>query len=503
MRVGFIGLGNVGAKLAGSLLRNGADLIVRDLDKSAAQPLLDAGAAWGESPATMTEQVDLMITCLPSPAISAAVVEGDDGILSSLKPGQMWAEMSTTDEAEIRRLGAKVLAAGGEPIDCPVSGGCHRADTGNIAIFAGCERSTFERALPVLTTMGRRILHTGELGSASMLKVMTNYLATANLVTLAEALVTSKMAGMDLGTTYEAIRISSGNSFVHETESQVILNGSRDINFTMDLVSKDIGIFQSIAERHGVPLEVSPLLNEIFNDGRERYGDRELSPNIIRRLEDAVGTEILAPGFPAEMTDDEPEAPGYEVVPASRLSLNCSAHEKLCSPGEHNFSLAELGDDLGGEEFVGREPFFSGRTQREVGDDDFVETLLGELADLVDDVCGRSSDRTFAGVTRLDLGNFFGVFGQEEHGLHRGVQRRGVNADLFTRSGVGLESTSSHLGGSPGVPLVGMPGSDAAHTRPTGTDQQWQFCLDGFGVTRCIGEGVEVAVEVGVGIIKQ
>jgi 3-hydroxyisobutyrate dehydrogenase len=266
----------------------------------------------------MTKQVDLMITCLPSPAISAVVLEADDGILAALKPGQMWAEMSTTDEAEVRRLGAKVLEAGGEPIDCPVSGGCHRAATGNIAIFAGCERSTFERALPVLTKMGRRILHTGELGSASMLKVMTNYLATANLVTLAEALVTSKMAGMDLGTTYEAIRISSGNSFVHETESQVILNGSRDINFTMDLVSKDIGIFQSIAERHGVPLEVSPLLVEIFKDGEARYGSREVSPNIIKRLEEAVGVEALAPGFPAEITDDEPEEPGYEVIPASR-----------------------------------------------------------------------------------------------------------------------------------------------------------------------------------------
>jgi 3-hydroxyisobutyrate dehydrogenase len=318
MRVGFIGLGNVGAKLAGSLLRNGVDLTVRDLDRSAAQPLLDAGAKWGESPAAMTEQVDLMITCLPSPTISAAVLEDDDGILAALKPGQMWAEMSTTDEAEVRRLGAKVIEAGGEPIDCPVSGGCHRAATGNIAIFAGCERATFERALPVLTTMGRRILHTGELGSASMLKVMTNYLATANLVTLAEALVTSKMAGMDLATTYEAIRISSGNSFVHETESQVILNGSRDINFTMDLVSKDIGIFQSIAERHGVPLEVSPLLVEIFKDGEARYGSRELSPNIIKRLEEAVGVEITAPGFPAEMTDDEPEEPGYEVIPKNR-----------------------------------------------------------------------------------------------------------------------------------------------------------------------------------------
>ena len=315
MKLGFIGLGNVGAKLAGSLLRNGIDLTVRDLDMAAAQPLLDAGAHWGESPAAMTEQVDMMITCLPSPTISDAVVTGPDGIMEAMGPGKIWAEMSTTDEAEVRRLGSLVADAGGEPIDCPVSGGCHRAATGNIAIFAGCERETFERALPILTTMGRRILHTGELGSASMLKVMTNYLATANLVTLAEALTVSKAAGMDLNTTYEAIRISSGNSFVHETESQVILNGSRDINFTMDLVSKDIGIFQEIADRHDVPLEVSPVLIDIFKDGEDRYGSRELSPNIIRRLEDATGLEILAPGFPPEMTDDEPEEPGYEVVP--------------------------------------------------------------------------------------------------------------------------------------------------------------------------------------------
>lgn len=313
MRVGFIGLGNVGAKLAGSLARNGVELWVRDLNPEAAAPLLEAGANWGESPAEMTAKVDMMITCLPSPTISDAVVAGPDGILSAIGPGQIWAEMSTTDEAEVRRLGSLVAQAGAEPIDCPVSGGCHRAATGNIAIFAGCERPTFERALPILTTMGRRILHTGELGSASILKVLTNYLATANLVTLAEALVTAKAAGMDLRTTYEAIRISSGNSFVHETESQVILNGSRDINFTMDLVSKDIGIFQQIAERHDVPLEVSPLLVEIFADGEARYGSREFSPNIIRRLEDATGLDIRAPGFPAEMTDDEPEEPGYEV----------------------------------------------------------------------------------------------------------------------------------------------------------------------------------------------
>ena len=315
MKVGFIGLGNVGGKLAGSLLRNGFDLTVRDLDRSVAEPFLEEGAHWADSPRQMAENCDVIITCLPSPAASAAVMEAEDGILAGLAPGKIWAEMSTSDEAEVRRLGALVSAAGSQPVDCPVSGGCHRAATGNIAIFAGCERGTFERMLPVLKAMGRRILHTGPLGSASILKVVTNYLATANLITLCEALVTSRAAGMDLNTAYEAIRISSGNSFVHETESQVILNGSRDINFTMDLVSKDIGLFQQVADRAGVPLEMNPVMIDIFKDGEKRFGPREYSPNIVKRLEEATGLEILAPGFPAEMIDDEPEEPGYEVVP--------------------------------------------------------------------------------------------------------------------------------------------------------------------------------------------
>ncbi len=319
MHVGFIGLGNVGGKLAGSLLRNGFDLTVRDLDPQAAQPFLDQGARWADSPQKLAEAVDVVITCLPSPAASAAVMEAEDGVLAGMSPGMIWAEMSTTDEAEVRRLGALVEALGAHAIDCPVSGGCHRAATGNIAIFAGCDRDVFERYLPVLTTLGRRVLHTGPLGSASTLKVLTNYLATANLVSLSEALVTAERAGMDLGTTYEAIRISSGNSFVHETESQVILNGSRDINFTMDLVLKDISLFQAIADRNDVPLELSPLLIDIFTDAMERYGAREWSPNVIRRLEDQTGADVTASGFPAEMVDDEPEEAGYEVVRGGRL----------------------------------------------------------------------------------------------------------------------------------------------------------------------------------------
>ena len=317
-KIGFIGLGNVGGKLAGSLLRNGKDLVVRDLDRDLAQRFVDQGAGWADSPKELMDQCQVVITCLPSPAASRAVVTAEDGLLAGMSEGKIWLEMSTTDANEVKALGALILARGGRPVDCPVSGGCHRADTGNISIFAGCDRPTFEVILPLLTTMGRKILHTGELGSASVLKVVTNYLATVNLVSCAEALTVSKLAGMDLNVAFEAIAISSGTSFVHETESQVILNGSRDISFTMDLVLKDVGLFQDVAERAGVKLELSPLIVEIFKDGIAKYGARELSPNIIRRLEDQIGARVVAPGFPPEMRDTEPEVPGYEVRPQDR-----------------------------------------------------------------------------------------------------------------------------------------------------------------------------------------
>lgn len=311
MKIGFIGLGNVGGKLSGSLLRNGIALQVHDLDSDLVAQKVHAGAVDGQSPAQMMKSCDAVITCLPSPAASSAVL---DQMLPFVLPGKTWMEMSTTDEAEIKRIGAQVIAQGGAAVDCPVSGGCHRADTGNISIFAGCDRATFERILPLLTIMGRRVLHTGELGSASVLKVLTNFLATSNLVAVAEALTVAKGAGMDLGVAYEAMRISSGTSFVHETESQVILNGSRDISFTMDLVAKDIGLFQDVADRAGVPLDLNPLLISLFQDAIARFGDRELSPNIIKRLEQATGLDVTAPGFPAQMVDDEPEVPGAEVI---------------------------------------------------------------------------------------------------------------------------------------------------------------------------------------------
>ena len=124
---------------------------------------------------------------------------------------------------------------------------------------------------------------------------------------------------MDLNTAYEAIKISSGTSFVHETESQVILNGSRDISFTMDLVKKDVGLFKEVADRAGIPLEIAPMLVDIFDDGISRYGSRELSPNIIKRLEDATGLDIRAPGFPPAAEGSCDPAP----PPASKCFRRC------------------------------------------------------------------------------------------------------------------------------------------------------------------------------------
>ena len=311
MKIGFIGLGNVGGKLAGSLLRNGHDLYVHDLNDKFVSAFVDRGAKDGQSAAQLMAECEAVITCLPSPQACEAVLTE---MLPNVVEGKIWLEMSTTDAAAVARLAQLVVERGGAAVDCPVSGGCHRADTGNISIFAGCERDTFERVLPLLTTLGRRVLHTGPVGSASTLKVATNYLATTNLLSVCEALITMKAAGIDLGVTYEAFKISSGTSFAHETESQLILNGSRDVNFTMDLVKKDIGLFQKIAEDHNIPLEISPLIVSIFEDGIKRYGARAQSDQIIERLEEATGLSVLAPGFPSELVDDEPEERGYEVV---------------------------------------------------------------------------------------------------------------------------------------------------------------------------------------------
>ena len=313
MKIGFIGLGNVGGKLAASLLRNKFDLTVRDLETKLTNDFKNHGAKVSNSAKELAEQTDLIITCLPSPEICAEVMESDEGVINGLSKNKIWLEMSTTDESEVKRLGKLVMDKKAIPLDAPVSGGCHRATTGNIAIFVGGERDGFEKILPILTTMGRKILHTGELGTASILKVITNYLASVHLAALGEAWTIAKKSKLNLNNAYKGIAVSSGNSFVHETESQVILNGSYNINFTMDLVQKDMNLFNELSKKLNTPLEISPFILDIFKDAQKKYGPRAWSSMVVKRLEDKFGLDFRSNGFPDELIDNEKEEKGYEI----------------------------------------------------------------------------------------------------------------------------------------------------------------------------------------------
>ena len=300
-RLGFIGVGNLGFHLANSLVKAGFPLTVHDLNKNAAEGLLAAGATWADSPQAVAEQADSVFTCLPSPKIVSRVVSGEKGILAGLKPGGTWIDMSTNDRNELIRLAEVAAAQGCNALEAPVTGGVHKAAAGKITILVGGAQAVYEAHLPALQAMGGQIFHMGPVGSASVMKVITNMLAFIHLVAAGEALMLAKRGGLDLAQAFEVIKSSSGNSFVHETESQLILNGSYNINFTMDLACKDLGFATQLGRDFGVPLELAGLVEQTFIRARSQYGGGAWSTQVVKLLEDALGTDLRAPGFPAEL----------------------------------------------------------------------------------------------------------------------------------------------------------------------------------------------------------
>jgi 3-hydroxyisobutyrate dehydrogenase len=298
MRYGFVGLGHLGRHLAANLARGGFELGVFDLDRSAAQAPLEAGATWVPSLAELAGSSDALITCLPSPAATAAVL---DQALPAMAAGSAWIEMSTNDFAEIERLASRAAASGIGTLACPVTGGVHRAEAGDITVLVGGPQQLFEAHAPALRAMGGRVIHLGGIEQAAVTKVVTNMLAFIHLIAAGEALMLCAKGGVDLRAAYEAIAASSGNSFVHETESQVILNGSYDIGFTMDLACKDAGFAVEFGRRFGVPLRLATVMEQTFIEGRARYGGAAWSSQIVKLLEDAMHTPLRAPGFPARL----------------------------------------------------------------------------------------------------------------------------------------------------------------------------------------------------------
>jgi 3-hydroxyisobutyrate dehydrogenase len=298
LRYGFVGLGNLGKHLAANLARGGFDLTVHDLDPRAAELARAAGAKWAGSVAELAAACDALLTCLPSPEASIAVM---DLALPVMRPGSTWIEMSTNDFAEIEALAARAAEGGIAALACPVTGGVHRAAAGEITVLVGGTQQVFELHREALSAMGGKVIYLGGFEQATVTKVVTNMLAFIHLIAAGEALMLCAKAGVDLRQAFAAIAASSGNSFVHETESKVILNGSYDIGFTMDLACKDAGFALEFGRRFGVPLRLAGVMEQTFIEGRAKYGGSAWSSMIVKLLEDSVGTELRAPGFPSQL----------------------------------------------------------------------------------------------------------------------------------------------------------------------------------------------------------
>ena len=256
------------------------------------------GAKVAASAADLAGQVDHVFTCLPSPAVSEAVLAE---VLTTLKPGSTWIENSTLGRDDIVRLGGLAAEAGVTLLESPVTGGVHLAARGEITVLVGGDKALFELHRPALESIGNKIFHMGPLGSAAVIKVITNMLAFIHLVADGEALMLAKRGGLDLKTAWEAISASSGTSFVHETEGQLILNGSYDIAFTMDLALKDLGFAMGFGREFGVPLDLAGLTNQTFMKGKAAYGGAAQSTQIVKLLEDVLKTDLRAEGFPARL----------------------------------------------------------------------------------------------------------------------------------------------------------------------------------------------------------
>ncbi|MEM1199367.1 MAG: NAD(P)-dependent oxidoreductase [Pseudomonadota bacterium] len=297
MRYGFVGLGTLGAKLAANLLAGGIALKVYDLNTVAVAKAEALGAVAATSVADAASGVDALITCLPSPAASEAVVAGPHGAFAHMNSGATWIEMSTLGVEDIKRLSALAEEHGVKTLEAPLTGGVHRAVSGEMTILAGGDEEVLSAHHPALELMSAQIVHMGPIGSASLIKVISNMLCLIDLVAAGEALSLAKAGGLDLGKAYEAITASSGNSREFEDWAPVILNGSLNTGFTLDLGLKDLGFVSDLGRAHDVPLKLSTLVEQLFHEARAKYGGSAWTPHVVKIMEEETGLKLRTEGF--------------------------------------------------------------------------------------------------------------------------------------------------------------------------------------------------------------
>jgi len=295
MKVGYIGLGVMGGPMALNLLKAGYELVVNDIDRAKAAPQIEAGAAWATTPREVAEAVDIVLTSVPGPPQVKAVAEGDEGLISGLSGGMVWADMTTNRPSYVRELGTMVQAKGAAMLDAPVTGAVDGARHGKLTIFVGGDAAARQRCAPLFDAMGKAI-PSGELGHGNVVKLVTNQLWFTHARILGEGLALGAKAGVDLLVLWEAIKSSVGDSFVAHHDAPSIFAGHYDPSFSIALCLKDLGLTTELARDTGVPVALTDKVEDLYAEAKRAYGGDAPELTVVKLVEDAAGVSLRAAG---------------------------------------------------------------------------------------------------------------------------------------------------------------------------------------------------------------
>jgi 3-hydroxyisobutyrate dehydrogenase-like beta-hydroxyacid dehydrogenase len=296
MKVGFIGIGQMGVRMAGRILGAGHDLVVYDAKKEAAAPLLTSGAEWAETPKAVAEACRVVITCLPTPQIVEDVVCGKDGLGSGWRGGDVYIDMSTNSPSTIRRIAADAQAKGVSVLDAPVSGGTPGAERGTLTIMVGGEGDVLEQVRPVLEPMAGKIFHLGGVGCGNVAKLVNNMIGLTCNSACAEGFVLGVKAGMDPQELYELLTISTANNWSMQQYPRTVFKGDFAPGFKISLAHKDIGLALKLGKEHGVPLPVAEAVEADLAHAREAGLGEGGVDSVILPLEEAAGVQVRVLG---------------------------------------------------------------------------------------------------------------------------------------------------------------------------------------------------------------
>lgn len=298
MRIGFIGVGNIGRPVAEHLLEAGHAVVVHDVRKEATAPLLAAGAGRGDSPRAVAAGAEVVVTCLPGPAEMELVALGPDGILETIAPGAVYIDLTTNSPAVVRQVARRFEAKGVGMMDAPVSGGMEGARTRDLLIMVGGEPATFERVRPLLETIAKRVLHTGEIGCGTICKLMHNCASFTLDLVMAECWTTGVKAGVAPDAIVEAFKSAALGQMMSLKVRlpATYLRGDFAPRFALKLARKDLGLALDLARTCDVPMRLGALCAQEMADAMARgWGDRD-SSIFLTLQEERAGVTVRVRG---------------------------------------------------------------------------------------------------------------------------------------------------------------------------------------------------------------